>query len=647
MSSPKVSGLLFADQAVLESNKSVQPIERAVHAKPHRPVYQMHRYFARRPYSVFAELVRHYSTPDDVIMDPFCGGGVTLVEGALQGRRVVGFDVNPLAAFITRMEVADLDLDGLKEAQESAYRAFQPLNDRLFSTACRRCEAPAPALWFEYSSVAECADCQRTFRISDANKPSMGTWQCTHCKEPKKFSPESGTKFDIVRVLYNCTSCGHREIAAAIDADDAYAGLLEAELSDAERGGLWIPDADIPDCNMQRESALFKKGITKFRQLFTPRHLLALGLLRKTIVELDSPFEEWLLFCFSSTLRYTNRMVTSNTDWRGDRPLEWAKPGYWLPTVHLEANVLEEFSRRCNSVWRGKRDYLAKLPPQRPQFKADAINVTRGDAPSFHVSTRSSTSIPLQDQSIDVIITDPPYGSYVHYADLSNFWTVWLRDVKGLGTVIDNREEAVIARKSFPGAKNAGDYQRLLEGCFIECARVLKDRGYMVMTFHNREPRAWAALYVAATKAGFELPDDGIIFQDGIPSYKHTAQQRRAGSVIGDFILSFRKMSAGVWAQRDGDDDVFGEPELIETIRRLLEEHGTLTPDALMAYIYLEYQPRLMRKVRVAVSRGDVATEQLIDDVDSIQLLDSHRRQLLEQHFCYKNEEWSLRAGDE
>jgi SAM-dependent methyltransferase len=649
MNAPKVSGLLFAEQLVLESNKEVQPIRQAVHAKPHRPVYRMHRYFARRPYSVFSELVRHYSTPDDVILDPFCGGGVTLVEGALLGRRVVGFDINPLAAFITRMEVADVELDGLKQAQETACRAFQTHNDRLFSTACRRCRTPAPALWFEYSSVAECRDCQRAFRISEATKPGMGTWQCTHCSAANKFSPSADTNFDVVKVLFNCASCGHREIAAAEEADEAYARSMEAELRDAEAGGLWIPDADIPDCNMQRESALFKKGINKFRQLFTPRHLLALGLLRKTIVELDSPFQEWLLFCFSSALRYTNRMVTSNTDWRGERPLEWAKPGYWLPPVHLEANVLEEFSRRCDSVLRGKRDYLSKLPPllPRPQFKARAAGVLEDDASSFHVSTRSSTDIPLQDQSVDLIITDPPYGSYVHYADLSNFWTVWLRDVEGLGTVIDNREEAVIARKSFPGAKNAGDYLRLLEGCFSECARVLKDGGYMVLTFHNREPRAWAALYVAAVKAGFELPDDGIVFQDGIQSYKHTAQQRRAGSVIGDFILSFRKLPAGAQAHGDGADDDFGEPELIEMVRRLLREHGALTPDALMALVYLEYQPRLMRKVRTAVAQGSGAAERLIEDADSIQLFDSHRRQLLEQHFCYENEEWSLRAEDE
>ena len=57
------------------------PIDHAVIAQPHTPVYKMHRYFARRPWSVFRALIEHYSDPGSIILDPFCGGGVTVVEG--------------------------------------------------------------------------------------------------------------------------------------------------------------------------------------------------------------------------------------------------------------------------------------------------------------------------------------------------------------------------------------------------------------------------------------------------------------------------------------------------------------------------------------------------------------------------------------
>jgi DNA modification methylase len=64
----------------LKDLDNLKPIDHAVVAKPHTPVYKMHRYFARRPWSVFRSLVEHYSNPGSIILDLFCGGGITVVE---------------------------------------------------------------------------------------------------------------------------------------------------------------------------------------------------------------------------------------------------------------------------------------------------------------------------------------------------------------------------------------------------------------------------------------------------------------------------------------------------------------------------------------------------------------------------------------
>ena len=71
-------------------------------AQAHTPPYKIHRYFARRPWNVFKQLVETFSKEDDVVLDPFCGGGVTIYEGIRLGRKVVGFDLNPLSIFIVR-----------------------------------------------------------------------------------------------------------------------------------------------------------------------------------------------------------------------------------------------------------------------------------------------------------------------------------------------------------------------------------------------------------------------------------------------------------------------------------------------------------------------------------------------------------------
>src|SRR4030065_333908 len=110
----------------------VEPIDHGVVAKPHTPVYKMHRYFARRPWSVFRSLIEHYSNPGSIILDPFCGGGVTVVEGLRLGRKVIGVDINPLATFITRMEVVDVDQAGLQAAFDDVERTCRKQIEDLY-----------------------------------------------------------------------------------------------------------------------------------------------------------------------------------------------------------------------------------------------------------------------------------------------------------------------------------------------------------------------------------------------------------------------------------------------------------------------------------------------------------------------------------
>jgi DNA modification methylase len=608
----------------------------------------MHRYFARRPYTLVSDLISHYTDPGETVLDPFFGGGVTLVEAALAGRTPLGFDINPLATFVTRMELERVDVDAFAEEIDILSQKLSTDRDIDFRTQCPHCSSPARVLWFEHSYIASCFDCGSKFPISSAKKVGIGRWECDECKNTNRFSASASSATRLISLLYNCEECGITEIAAPSDRDIRQNASATTRLVEAESNGLWVPNAEIPDCNMQRESALHKKGITKYRQLFTEQHLLALGKLRQHISNMESPVRDWLLFAFSSTLRYTNRMATRNPQWRGNRPLEWAKPGFWLPAVFLEANVLEEFLRRCSAIRRGKADYLKKLPTPDLKMERQPRKALSSDAKKFHVSTRSVSSIPLPDASVDAIITDPPYGSYVHYADLCNFWSVWLPEIDGLGNVIDDKEEAVIARKSFPGSKTTECYQSILEKCFVECERVLKQRGRMVLTFNNREPRAWAALLTAVLKAGFELVEDGIIFQDGVSSYKHTSQSRRNGSVIGDFVFTFSKKSNNKKCNNkklSHNHYEFNDREYIRAAKLILKKNGPLSPNELFTKIYIWFIPKMVKTIESSLEEGRSAMDRLLNEADEVRLFDSHRRALLEKHLVYVDDHWSIRGS--
>ena len=74
-----------------------------IKAETHTPEYLMHKYWARKPHNVINECINVLTDEGDVVLDPFCGSGVTLREGALLGRKCVGFDLNPVANLISRV----------------------------------------------------------------------------------------------------------------------------------------------------------------------------------------------------------------------------------------------------------------------------------------------------------------------------------------------------------------------------------------------------------------------------------------------------------------------------------------------------------------------------------------------------------------
>ncbi len=81
--------------------------------------YGFFPFFAKKPWPVIQEYINHYSSPGDLICDPFSGSGVTAVEALVLGRRAVASDINPVARFITRMTaIAPVDLAALRIAYE-------------------------------------------------------------------------------------------------------------------------------------------------------------------------------------------------------------------------------------------------------------------------------------------------------------------------------------------------------------------------------------------------------------------------------------------------------------------------------------------------------------------------------------------------
>lgn len=579
----------------LKDLDNLKPIDHAVVAKPHTPVYKMHRYFARRPWSVFRALIEHYSNPGSIILDPFCGGGVTVVEGLRLSRKVIGVDINPLATFITKMEVIDVDLDELKDAFEQVETACRAKIEELYLTTCPKCGQTVPADWFEWSNVVQCKECGEIVELHKAERVgkgekiagvSAGKYRCYHkvCKAEWRPSECKRLNDVLISVHAVCPKCRHKGDFPPTEKDlELACYIAENHQDQIKREGLWYPTLEMPDWWDLRRP--YNAHIKRFDQFFTPRNILANAFLATFIksMNISDDVRGILSSIFSSSLRFTNRMVCRNEAWRGDKPLEWASATYWLPEIHLEVNAWWGWKNRLRAVRTGKEYSKKEIGSKCVMGEAYEKIV---DSSSAFIWTGSSTKLPLPDDSVDVIITDPPYGNNVLYAELCNFYWAWVGGILALNGLIDDTEEAVISKEH---KKDLAEYRTLLYEVFRECHRVLKPGRWMVMTFHNKEFKVWNAIHLAAHDAGFKLAEnDGMIYQPPIANYTQTIQTRRSGSMLGDFILSFQKVEK---------EPLFRQIEHAEIgrqIERLAAEAVIHHKGASLSLIYMKLMPWLL-----------------------------------------------------
>ena len=134
------------------------------------------------------------------------------------------------------------------------------------------------------------------------------------------------------------------------------------------------------------------------------------------------------------------------------------------------------------------------------------------------ISNSSGDELDIPDNSIDCIVMDPPYYDNVMYAELADFFYVWLKRTAGLlypepfsSYLTDKDREAVANPAKFKGEKGGAknlagrDYQNRMADIFTEGRRVLKTDGVMTVMFTHKASGAWDALANGLVQAGFVI----------------------------------------------------------------------------------------------------------------------------------------------
>jgi DNA modification methylase len=515
-------------------------------AKAHTPPYLIHRYFARRPWNLFERLVRHYSKPNNIVLDPFCGGGVTVYEALKLNRKIVACDLNPLSTYvISNMFHKSLpgDFDSIF-GELDAY--IQELCEKSFATSCPRCRRRTKIGWYELAHAVKCPTCSNRMVLSENNKVRNGLYRCQNlrCKANREGVKVARiARQDPEYQTYNgkCDSC-QRTFGEKVNPHILKINRDHiAELADiANRLGAVLPPLEIPlNWDRQKEDLLFDKGIRYFQDLFTKKNLYINYLILQkinTFKEHEDTFNI-LRFIFSDSLRETNIMTFSLSGWQNGKPNSWAKHAYWIPSEFCEQNVYLMFLRSLKSLNRSITFNNQQIPDLNPAHSYDDLVLTDKN---ILIRTGSIDQLHLPSASVDVIITDPPYGSNVQYLELCHFWYLWNKDVYDEPTMSFERE-AIVNRKShaLTNGKTYREYEKNLLSVYLECFRVLKNDGLMVMTFNNKDLNSWLALLVSVFKAGFHFEKGSITFQEGVANYKHTAHTKARGSPYGDYVYEF------------------------------------------------------------------------------------------------------------
>lgn len=273
-------------------------------------------------------------------------------------------------------------------------------------------------------------------------------------------------------------------------------------------------------------------GFTHWWTMFNPRQLLVQAQLLKAVVELGTygwQVREYVLGAFQQYLRNENMFCF----W--DISRDCLAPHLSNNNYHPKNNVVENcvfpslgrgnWASCIEGIIEGREwatqpwDSLSmeglkrRDPVLADQLSGKSEKVFPGD-PVLDVAVHQGSSTDLaqlESGSLDLVITDPPFGGLLHYSELSDFFYVWLRlALKGKYPAIFGTEytpmslEAVANRAREPEDPD-GFYQRLLTQCWREAHRLLKPSGILAFTFHHSEDEPWVAVLESLFDAGYYL----------------------------------------------------------------------------------------------------------------------------------------------
>lgn len=335
---------------------------------------------------------------------------------------------------------------------------------------------------------------------------------------------------------------------------------IEAIKKSEDKLGKYFNEAFVPSEPLLEgeDTRCFKRGIRFWNEIFNPRQLLTLAtyveILNDARKKLELEVEPEKTNGISTYLALVlDRCIDHNSrlsGWHSSRAavdraskthtlnLTWNYPEvsgagelwYWCANAFIsDYEILcKQVGSDSTTIW-NSQETVGKLEP----LATVGIDVASANALN-HIS----------DQSIDAIVTDPPYYATIQYSELSDFFYVWQKRVLGdifpelyFSELTDKDREAVANPSRF---RNMGespeelanrDYEAKMALAFAEYFRVLRDDGVMTVQFNHKDSGAWDVLAKSLIDAGFEITASWAVSTEN-PQNLHQAQKNSVSSTV-------------------------------------------------------------------------------------------------------------------